>query len=98
MPIGINVDKAKEIHKDKIREVRNPLLQAKDVEYIRAQEVGDTEKVAAVVAEKQALRDVTTIVANTTITATSVLGVTEELKQVWDETVLGVNPLVFIKL
>jgi len=28
------------------------------------------------------------------ITATSVLGVTEELKQVWDETVLGANPLV----
>jgi hypothetical protein len=40
MPIGINVDKAKEIHKDKIREVRNPLLEKKDVEYIRAQEVG----------------------------------------------------------
>ena len=94
MPIGIDINKAKEIHKDKIREVRNPLLQAKDVEYIRAQEVGDTEKVAAVVAEKQALRDATTIVANTNITATSVLGVTEELKQVWDETVLGVNPLV----
>ena len=94
MPIGIDINKAKEIHKDKIREVRNPLLQAKDVEYMRAQEAGNTEKVAEIVAEKQALRDATTIVANTNITATSVLGVTEELKQVWDETVLGVNPLV----
>lgn len=94
MPIGIDINKAKEIHKDKIREVRNPLLQAKDVEYIRAQEVGDTEKVAAVVAEKQALRDATTLVDDVEITATSVLGVTEELKQVWDETVLGANPLL----
>ena len=43
MPIGIDLDKAKEIHKDHIRNVRNPLLQAKDVEYMRAQEAGDTE-------------------------------------------------------
>jgi len=94
MPIGIDINKAKEIHKDKIREVRNPLLQAKDVEYIRAQEVGDTEKVSTVIAEKQALRDATTIVNDVTLTSTSVLGVTEELKQVWDETVLGTNPLL----
>jgi hypothetical protein len=94
MPIGIDINKAKDIHKDKIREVRNPLLQAKDVEYMRAQESGDTEKVAEIVAEKQALRDATTIVNDVEITATSVLGVTEELKQVWDENVLGANPLV----
>jgi hypothetical protein len=94
MPIGIDINKAKDIHKDKIREVRNPLLQAKDVEYMRAQESGNTEKVAEIVAEKQALRDATTIVNSAEITATSVLGVTEELKQVWDETVLGANPLV----
>jgi hypothetical protein len=94
MPIGIDINKAKDIHKDKIREVRNPLLQAKDVEYMRAQESGNTEKVAEIVAEKQALRDATTIVNDVEISATSVIGVTEELKQVWDETVLGANPLV----
>jgi hypothetical protein len=94
MPIGINVDKAKEIHKDKIREVRNPLLEKKDVEYIRAQEVGDTEKIAAIVAEKQSLRDVTGIVNEVSPTATDVLGVTAELKQVWDTEVLGKNPLL----
>ena len=94
MSIGISVDKAKEIHKDKIREVRNPLLEKKDVEYMRALEVGDTTKVAEIVAEKQNLRDATTIVANTNITATSVLGITEELKQVWDSEVLGQNPLI----
>lgn len=94
MPIGINVDKAKEIHKDKIRAVRNPLLQAKDVEYMRALESGDTTKVAEVAAEKQALRDAPAIVDNVEVTATSVTEVTQELKQVWDETVLGPNPLV----
>lgn len=94
MPIGIDVNKAKEIHKDKIREVRNPLLLKKDVEYMRALESGDSEKVATVAAEKQALRDATTIVNNVEVTATDVLGVTEELKQVWDVTILGPNPLV----
>ena len=92
MPIGININKAKDLHKDKIREVRNPLLQAKDVEYMRAQESGNTEKIAEIVAEKQALRDATTIVNNVEITATSVLSVTEELKQIWDVNVLGDNP------
>ena len=94
MPIGIDINKAKDIHKDKIREVRNPLLQAKDVEYMRAQEAGDTQKVSEVVAEKQALRDATTLVNGVEITATSVLGVTEELKQVWNEDLLGTNPLL----
>lgn len=92
MSIGINVDKAKEIHKNIIREVRNPLLQKKDVEYMKALEAGDSEKIAAVAAEKQALRDVTKIVNDVTLTATDVIGVTEELKQVWDETILGTNP------
>lgn len=94
MPIGINVDKAKEIHKDIIREVRNPLLEQKDVEFMKALEVGDSTKVAEVTTEKQALRDVTSIVNNVEPTATDVLGVTAELKQVWDENVLGPNPLV----
>ena len=93
MPIGINIDKAKEIHKEKIRAVRNPLLQEKDVEYMRALELGDTEKVSEIVTEKQALRDATAIVNDVTPTATSVLGVTSELKQVWDADVLGENPL-----
>ena len=92
MPIRIDINKAKDLHKDKIREVRNPLLQAKDVEYMRAQESGNTEKIAEIVAEKQALRDATTIVNNVEITETSVIGVTEELKQIWDVNVLGDNP------
>ena len=94
MPIGINVDKAKALHKDKIREVRNPLLQAEDVNFMRAVEAGDTDTQATVAAKKQALRDATSVVDSATITATDVLGVTNELKTVWDADVLGDNPLV----
>jgi hypothetical protein len=57
--IVINVDKAKEITKDRLRVERAPLLQAQDVAFQRALEEGaDT---AAIVAEKQRLRDITTL-------------------------------------
>ena len=94
MPIGINVDKAKAIHKDKIREVRNPLLQAEDVTFMRAVESSDSTAQSASASRKQALRDATSIVDNTNITSTDVTGVTNELKAVWDANVLGENPLV----
>jgi hypothetical protein len=94
MPIGINVNKAKEIHKEKIREVRKPLLEQEDVAYMRAVEADDTTAKEATVTRKQALRDATNIVGITTITATDVMGVTNELKVVWDTDVLGENPLV----
>ena len=55
--IVINVDKAKEITKDRLRAERAPLLQTQDVAFQRALEEGaDT---AAIVAEKQRLRDIT---------------------------------------
>jgi hypothetical protein len=55
--ITINIDKAKEITKDRLREERTPLLQAQDVAFQRALESGaDT---TAIVAEKQRLRDIT---------------------------------------
>lgn len=92
MPIGINVDKAKEIHKDFMREVRKPLLEQKDVEYMRALESSDTQKVTQVVAEKQLLRDITNLVTESEIVGMTVDEVTEELKQIWDESVLGPNP------
>lgn len=91
--VGINVEKAKALHKDKIRAVRDPLLAAEDVAYMRADEAGNNSEKQAVRARKQALRDVTNIVDNATITATDVNGVTTELKAVWDADVLGDNPL-----
>jgi hypothetical protein len=55
--ITINLNKAKEIVKDQLRAERAPLLQAQDVAFQRALEEGaDT---AAIVAEKQRLRDIT---------------------------------------
>lgn len=57
--ITINLDKAKSITKDKLRAERTPLLQAQDVAFQRALESGaDT---SAIVAEKQRLRDITTL-------------------------------------
>jgi hypothetical protein len=57
--IVINLDKAKEVTKARLREERTPLLQAQDVAFQRALESGaDT---SAIVAEKQRLRDITTL-------------------------------------
>lgn len=55
--ITINLNKAKIIKKNMLREERAPLLQAQDVAFQRALEEGaDT---SAIVAEKQRLRDIT---------------------------------------
>jgi len=55
--ITINMNKAKEIHKDKLREARKPLLEKLDVDYMRTLEQGrDT---SSIVNQKQELRDVT---------------------------------------
>ena len=59
MPIGFNIEKAKEIKKDMLRADRAPLLAQLDVEFIRAVEAGDAVKQAEIAAKKQALRDVT---------------------------------------
>lgn len=57
--IKVNLDKAKEIWLDHYRRARTPLLEKLDVEYIRAIETGETNKIAQIVAKKQELRDVT---------------------------------------
>ena len=57
MAIQVNINKAKDITKDRLREERKPLLEEQDVLYMRAQEAG--EDTTAIVAEKQRLRDIT---------------------------------------
>ena len=57
MAIQVNINKAKDITKDRLREERKPLLEAQDVLYMRAQEAG--EDTTAIVVEKQRLRDIT---------------------------------------
>lgn len=54
-----DMSKAREIHKEKLRRMRAPLLQALDEQYLRADEQGDAERKAQIAAKKQALRDVT---------------------------------------
>jgi len=71
--IVINIDKAKDITKDRLRADRTPLLQAQDVAFQRAIEEGtDT---AAIVAEKQRLRDITQVV-DTATTLEELKGIT----------------------
>lgn len=55
--ITINLEKAKTITKDRLRTERTPLLQKQDVAFQRALEEGAST--AAIVAEKQRLRDIT---------------------------------------
>ena len=62
--IVINFDKAKALTKDRLRAERKPLLEAQDVLFQRTLEVGgDT---AAIVAEKQRLRDLPILVDSCT--------------------------------
>lgn len=57
MKIQVNINKAKDITKDKLREERKPLLEKLDVDFQRALETGaDTTDI---IAKKQALRDAT---------------------------------------
>jgi hypothetical protein len=65
--VTVNLDKAKEITRNRLRMDRVPLLNAQDVAYMRATEAGaDT---TAIVAEKQRLRDITGLVDGCTTTA-----------------------------
>ena len=57
--ITVNMDKARDIKKDLIREERDPKLAALDIDFMRAVEQGDTELQATIAEKKQALRDAT---------------------------------------
>ena len=80
------MDAAKVIFKDKIREVRAPLLEAEDVVYMKALEAGDTDAQAASVTKKKALRDAP---AASAITNADTIA---KLKAAWDTSVLGDSP------
>ena len=82
--ISEDMDKAKEIFKDKIREARAPLLEAKDVELMKALEAGTST--TAIAAAKDALRDAPA--ASAIDAATDIAG----LKAAWDTSVLGDSP------
>jgi len=54
-----DMDKAKNIHKEKLRALRQPLLDQLDIEYMKADEEGDQQKKKDIAKEKQRLRDIT---------------------------------------
>ena len=84
--ISEDMDAAKVIFKDKIREVRGPLLEAEDVVYMKALEADDASAKTASVAKKKALRDAPAAQA---ITDADTIA---KLKAAWDTSVLGDSP------
>jgi len=79
MPLTVNITKAKDIWKDKIRAARKPKLEELDVEFIKAQET--SSDTSAIVTKKQELRDYPSQVDSATTT--------DEIKAVWDTDKLG---------
>jgi len=84
--ISEDLAKAKELFRDKIREVRGPLLDAEDVTYMKALEADDADAKAASVAAKNALRDAPAAAAIDAATDIA------SLKAAWDASVLGDSP------
>ena len=77
---------AKTMFKDKIREVRKPLLEAQDVAYMKALESGSSSAQTTVKNEKTKLRDATDASAITNAKTIA------ELKAAWDTDLLGASP------
>lgn len=84
--ISEDITAAKVIFKDKIREVRAPLLAAEDVVYMKALEADDSSAKSASVTKKAALRDAP---AASAIDSADTIA---KLKAAWDTAVLGDSP------
>ena len=84
--ISEDMTKAKEIFKDKIRTVRQPLLDAEDVVYMKALEASDSSAQTASIAKKKKLRDAP---AATAIDNADTIA---KLKAAWDTSTLGTSP------
>ena len=84
MGFGVDMAKAREIHKDKIRTARVPKLAELDVEFQKALETGAST--TDIVAKKQALRDAP---ADSGIAAASDA---DALKAQWKTDILGTSP------
>jgi flagellar motor switch/type III secretory pathway protein FliN len=83
--IQINLEKALEIHKKKIRERREVVFKDLDIQFMKALEKGNTTLSVEIGTKKQALRDITDIdISN--------ISTLDELKQIWDVELLGESP------
>ena len=84
MGFGIDMAKAREIHKANIRAARESKFQELDVQFQRALEAGAST--TDIVAKKQALRDAP---ADSAIASASD---TDALKSQWNTSILGTSP------
>ena len=84
MGFGIDMAKAREIHKTKIRTAREPLLVALDIEFQKALET--SASTTDIVSKKQALRDAP---ADSAIDSASDEAA---LKAQWNTSILGTSP------
>ena len=84
MGFGIDMAKAKEIHKNNIRAAREPLLNALDIEFQKALETSSST--TDIFSKKQALRDAP---ADSAIASASNEA---ELKAQWNTSILGTSP------
>lgn len=78
--ITIDILKAKEVWKNKIRQARKSALEKLDVDFIKAQET--SSDTSSIVSDKQTLRDLPSQVDTATTT--------DEIKAVWND-MLGDN-------
>ena len=84
MGFGVDMAKAREIHKTNIRAAREPKLAELDIEFQKAQETGAAT--TDIVAKKNALRDAPA--------ASAIDAATDEagLKAQWNTSILGTTP------
>ena len=81
-----DIDKAKELFKEKVREARQPLFLEEDAKFMVALENGDTSAQNTIKETKTKLRDATATDAIKNATNTT------ELKAAWDTNLLGTSP------
>tara|TARA_R100001126_G_scaffold100495_1_gene78390 strand:- start:415 stop:675 length:261 start_codon:yes stop_codon:yes gene_type:complete len=84
MGFGVDMAKAREIHKTNIRKARTSKLAELDIEFQKALETGSST--TDIVAKKQALRDAP---ADSDITSAAD---TDALKAQWKTDILGTSP------
>ena len=84
MGFGVDMEKAREIHKTNIRKARTSKLAELDIEFQKALETGSST--TDIVAKKQALRDAP---ADSGITSAAD---TDALKAQWKTDILGTSP------
>ena len=84
--ISEDITAAKVIFKDKVREVRLPLLVAEDVAFMKALEVADSDARVASQNKKINLRNAPQAAA---ISGADTI---DKLKAAWDESLLGTSP------